>query len=192
MKYFLLWELCLYVSFMIGDLWSMPWSYCTNGIKYLAVISCVLYSWFLGSMVQKKRIHSLQFALLYSCCADYFMLFTDDVWLGILGFICVQICYGYSNLFLKVGIVFEIALIYWGIGGAYNHFEIVVMMALCYMVISIWNLVRVKKDILFIGMILLLIGDFFVGLNQIVPSIYPAMWFFYLPSQVCVVMASEF
>lgn len=186
MKYFLLWESFLYVGFMVGDLFLVPWSALTNIMKYVAVVSCVVYVWFRNEKIGQP----LAFALLYSVCADYFMLFTDKIVLGILGFICVQACYSNSKYFLLWGIVFEVAIWYMLITGENGNANSVIFSAFCYIIFSIRNLIKVEKNILFIGMLLLFIGDIFVGLNQVLPIVAPAMWFFYLPSQVCVVRAN--
>lgn len=238
-KCFLLWEMILYIGFMVGDLWMMPWSNVTNEMKYLAVVSCVIYVWIGDGLLYKKYKsvkgiigQPLDFALLYSVCADYFMLFTDEIGLGILGFGCVQICYYKSlkenrkqndweeNDVVWVGMIFELAIFFILLGRESNFYEninqyyLIIISAICYMEFSIWNLVRVKRflkrkskidwnniiyitkekkqvQVLFIGMLLLFAGDIYVGLNQFLPVVGPAMWLFYLPSQICIVIANQ-
>ncbi len=237
MKYFLLWEIILYSFFMTGDLWDMPWSSFTNSMKYLAMISCAIYVWFCNNEDEKGK--PLQFALLYSVCADYFMLFTEQIWLGIVGFCCVQICYWIAfkkicshnqiqsqNGVIWTGIVFLFAIISLIMTKIYRSTmwkEIqslfIIISAIGYIGLSVGNFIRMgyffnkissrnnwniknfqihysvkEKEsaiMLFMGTFLLLVGDIYVGLNQIMPVVGPAMWFFYLPSQVCIAMASK-
>lgn len=228
-KYFLIWETFLYMGFMTGDLWALPWSSATNQMKYIAVISCLLYMW-----VRKKKDDFqwvLQCSLFYAAAADYFLLFTDIFVLGIVYFGTVQFCYWMSlkkkwdiRWCFFIGFLVCIMILLLGGNNGYwimkNQHWLLFILAVPYIAFFLWNLVQVRMFVskeksvlwLFIGMLFLLLGDILVGVHYmlriwlygmtgetwimsivqtVIRFIGPGMWFFYLPSQVCIVVASE-
>ncbi len=90
----------MYVGLMSGDLFPLFWSGYTDVMKYMAIVSCLLFALVRRHRGKAARKNAcgmwtpLHAALLYAVCADFFLLFTDAAACGILLFCGVQ--FGYA------------------------------------------------------------------------------------------------
>jgi len=134
-------------------------------IKYLTIFNNFLY--LLVKSVNKTAL----LASLFTCIADYFLLFTNNQLAGVLCFIIVQS--NYMKLLDQYTFFPFVAILLWPVNP---------LIALAS------NYQSKHQYYLFIAIFLLLCCDFFVALTNInlpVPAVFRILiWILYLPSQL--------
>ena len=150
-------------------------------IKYLTIFNNFLY--LLVKSVNKTAL----LASLFTCIADYFLLFTNNQLAGVLCFIIVQS--NYMKLLDQYTFFPFVAILLWPVNP-------LIAWASNYALLSLHNLYYSFKSryqskhqyYLFIAIFLLLCCDFFVALTNInlpVPAVFRILiWILYLPSQL--------
>lgn len=209
MKLFLLIQGVLYVVIVssdIGDYLTADWS---NGIKLLSIVVCFMYLLMTYKPSKSSFDHALMIIVLgMTLFADTILLFSDQILMGLLLFVGVQLLYSF-----RITNIWSITHKYWYcyvaialITGTviFIQNEILLMgVVLFYGVLFIVNLrlllmiynQNLQKHRYFtIGFVLFLICDINVLLFNILPSYDVlnsfheftriSMWFFYLPAQV--------
>ncbi len=137
-------------------------------LKYLGIFICFLYG-----LYTHKRV---TWVLVLVLIADYCLLLNDYYMLGLFIFIVIQCCY---HMILKGSLWFYIWFIFL-VGGCLEAF------ALCYMMMSIQNIITAyrKQHWLFLTCVLLGMCDIGVMLQFVLKVNIPWIWWFYLPSQI--------
>lgn len=146
------------------------------------------------------QMRFLPCALFFTACADYFLIFTDSVWTGILLFCMVQLCYrlflGGRWLPLLKGslLVFPFLLPLASLSDSILIPTLFYLGCLC----ANLQLARKQKNFrLLLALTLMLFCDLHVGIANLPrylalsPSVWCSFaahifWFFYLPSQLLI------
>lgn len=204
---FLTAEIMFYAAYMCMDIFTGTDS---SAIKFLSVALCFLAS---VAFLRKESFVPgalIGLALLLSLTADVFLLLVGTHYAaGVALFIAAQTVYALF-IALRNGQNVWLSLTARALaGGAALFFaakfapgEILLSLAAVYAALSVCNIAQAltkrKTRLLAAGLILLLLCDFCVGivnLNRFSPSAWLGelavfanfgMWFFYLPSQVCI------
>lgn len=191
-KFFLITEFLIYILFIILDINHLDSAY----IKYLGIALCLVFSIY-------RKNHIKSFAMLFTFTADFFLLVINKYYeIGLISFICAQICYiyflgniykPYFNRFLLIRLIIVIfGTIVLFIS---NNMSILNELVLIYFSNLVINTVQAffsKNSIFAIGLLLFVCCDVCVGLHNINAAYSVAtflMWVFYLPSQVLIVLA---
>ena len=194
MSVFLTAELLLYCAFLLLDLFT---SADTKWLKFAAILLVAL----MGFRSERREITA---ALCLTAAADVFLLVLDRWYdFGILLFIIVQLLYAVSmrakkTIFIQFAIVLIAVVLYFVTGKT----EI---MACGYITVFLCNLIHAgiiavivkdRKTILFfIGLALffccdLCVGYYNIGTGPLRGFCSVAMWGFYLPGQVLILISS--
>ena len=174
-------------------------------LKYIFVISCFLLCLIRNfSSLYNTQARLLLCALFFTVCADYFLIFTDEILTGILLFILVQLCYWFflggtwislRKRFLLLTL-FLLPLVYFS--------EILILPAVLYFSCLCANIrlsQKHKKYSVLSGLTLLFLCDVHLGFANLplyfsMPSsawysfAARILWFFYLPSQLLLSLSS--
>lgn len=213
-KIFLVMEIVLYLIIFFYD--YLNWFPFLNisYLKYITILLCLIFV-VLNFYVQNKPSPlGMNFfwplSLLFTCTADFFLLFTNQFTAGILFFCCVQFCY--SKL-LKHNLLL-IALT-GGCGFLFVHgvntlfqlnMDISALFAAFYFLCLLTNLItawQIQPGYFSVGLTLLFICDINVALSNI--SLYinylpftflpdlsriasNLIWSFYLPAQIIIII----
>lgn len=191
-KSFVLIQSLLYFVFLLLDLINYNSTY----IKYLSIVICFVYV-----CINRKtyRIFSMFFTLI----ADFFLLVINNYYeIGLLSFVVVQIIYclyiktfdnKYFFLFIKLRLFFIfIGLIILAILNSLTLLNILVIIYFSNLMLNAIEVITCNKKMFAIGLLLFVCCDINVGLHNIYFDnflISYLMWFFYLPSQVLIVLA---
>lgn len=175
-------------------------------LKYIFVISCFLLCLIRNfAFLYDTQVSLLLFALFFTVCADYFLIFTDKILTGILLFVLVQLCYwfflGGTWISLQKGLLlltlFLLPLAYFS--------EILIFPAVLYLGCLCANIrlaQKHKKYSALSGLTLLFLCDVHLGLANLplyisLPSsacysfAARILWFFYLPSQLLLSLSAR-
>lgn len=193
LKLFLTWEIIIYLSFLIIDLFRICDS---TYLKYLGIISCFIYALFSKSLI-------LSFSFFFTLLADYFLLVRNDYYVvGVSFFIVVQLIYIIylrslnikQNIYIRIFVPLILSLVVF-----FVLKEILYSLVIFYfsqMIISlIYCLINKKHKLLIVGLCLFIMCDICVGLYNVanVPVIINYLeWFFYLPSQVLIAISTNY
>lgn len=186
-------EGCIYLTFLTLDLLGRGGE--AVWLKYTGVLLCLIFS-------LCRRSAPAIAALGFSVCADWFLLVRGDHFLvGVLLFVCVQLCHQFflhnigigSALPLRLGLagVLLILLVLSGLA------DPITAAAAVYLSLLLSNLMLSLRPPapgkLAVGLTLMLCCDICVGilyLPALFPSLLPTaqvcMWLFYLPGQVLI------
>jgi len=153
--------------FIESMIWFLLWFIDSSYLKYLSIMICFIYC------LKKGYGYG---AFMIVLIADYFLLWTYDYALGVLIFICLQ-CY--YHLLFSQSFSFYIVLIL-------IVFPYLWTLALCYAILSLFNLYECyqQKHWLFWTILLLGLCDICVALQYMTHISIRLIWLFYLPSQV--------
>lgn len=200
-------EIALYAAYMCLDIFT---DIDTAAIKYISVVLCFLVS---VIFLRKEYLFPnalLCAALMFSVIADIFLLLIGKYFIaGLLLFTAAQCAYAFYifitnaqkawiSLSARALAVAAAALL----ATRFAQGESVIILSAAYGVLSLCNIIQSltkrKTHLLAVGLILLLLCDIGVGivnLNNLSPSLWTqklvpfvryTIWFFYLPSQVCI------
>lgn len=191
-KHFILAESLIYIGFIILDLLHINSTY----IKYLGIILCLGYA-----LLSGKKHRSV--AMIFTLMADFFLLILDSHYeIGLVSFIIVQFIYlyflgnydrGYFNMFLLIrGFIIATGTLLLII---FKNLTLINELVLIYFSNLVLNTIQsylLPNRLLSIGLTLFVCCDICVGLHNINVAYTLAtflMWFFYLPSQVLIVIS---
>lgn len=191
-KHFILAESLIYIGFIILDLLHINSRY----IKYLGIILCLGYA-----LLSGKKHRSV--AMIFTLIADFFLLILDSHYeIGLVSFIIVQFIYlyflgnydrGYFNMFLLIrGFIIATGTLLLII---FKNLTLINELVLIYFSNLVLNTIQsylLPNRLLSIGLTLFVCCDICVGLHNINAAYTLAtflMWFFYLPSQVLIVIS---
>lgn len=191
-KTFLIIEGFIYALFLVLDIFKLNSAY----IKYLGIILCFVYA-----IYNKKKYRTL--AMGFTLVADLFLLVLNHYYeIGVSSFIIVQLTYfyflgnidkAYFNMFLYIrGLIIisgTIILIMFNSMSVLNELVLIYFSNLLLNAIQAW---LSRSYVLAIGLSLFVCCDICVGLFNINAANSVAaflMWFFYLPSQVLIVLS---
>lgn len=191
-KPFIIAESIIYVLFLILDILKINSSY----IKYLGIILCVIYS-----IYNRKKYQTI--SMTFTLIADYFLLLLLNHYeLGLISFIGAQLTYfyflgnmnkDYFNMFLFIrGFIIIAGTLLLRITSNLTLLNELVLIYFSNLVFNCIQAYVVKNKTLAIGLTLFICCDICVGLFNINAANSVAaflMWFFYLPSQVLIVLA---
>lgn len=204
---FLTAEFMLYAAYMCLDIFT---SIDTSAIKFVAVALCFLMS---VAFLRKERFMLgalICLALLLSIVADVFLLLLNEYYAaGVALFIAAQTVYAIhitlrngQNAWAWLGARALTAVAAALLAAKFFHGDILISLAAAYALLSVCNIVQAltKREtrLLAAGLILLLLCDICVGIvniNRLFPEAWTiklavyaiyGMWFFYLPSQICI------
>lgn len=93
---YLVLELFIYISFTTMDILYSNYYLFSNQLKYISIILCFIYVYAMPIIFKQKREESHTFlliALFFTSLADYYLLLTDESWIGVIFFILVQFMY---------------------------------------------------------------------------------------------------
>lgn len=212
---FILIEVAIYATFLFGDFSN---SFETTNIKYVGIIFCFLYSFFIFLKRAEICRVFLLVAFIFTLISDYFLLIRGEEYnlfiYGICFFIVTQIVYFLMiNYIRKDKTYFILSLILRAIISLILYFIVTLIFkfnltsafAGIYFVQLIFNfidsifLISVSKKylILSIGLLLFIGCDICVGLNNLtildefgLDIVNKLMWFFYLPSQTLIALTN--
>lgn len=191
-KHFILAEFLIYIGFIILDLLHINSTY----IKYLGIILCLGYA-----LLSGKKHRSV--AMIFTLIADFFLLILDSHYeIGLVSFIIVQFIYlyflgnydrGYFNMFLLIrGFIIATGTLLLIIFKNLTLINELVLIYFSNLVLSTIQSYLLPNRLLSIGLTLFVCCDICVGLHNINAAYTLAtflMWFFYLPSQVLIVIS---
>lgn len=216
--FFLLLELFLYASIIYIDFFVAYLS--STPIKYFSIICCFIYSIIIAFIY--KCINPILLALFFTVVADYFLLFTNNFYFGILFFVFVQISYfiylcGLKKIIPKLILVISLCIlanlvIFYLVPSCQPLLFIITLYSLLMLLNIIYYSLHIRKaphiDIIFLlcGIVLLLLCDIHVGLHnaskffcinsefliQYSNTADKLVWIFYLPSQICIALGNLF
>ena len=180
-------------------------------IKFIYIVICFLISLMYKNGISKRDLLLLRLALFFTASADYFMLVADNNRAGVYIFILVQLIYikRYGEINIK-----KAAVAIAGITLFYKYFleaDILIGGSLIYAFLflkSMKSAVRAcgfdkfpypNSFFILIGMFLLFICDTSVALYNILymvwnidsSSLYFLIWFFYIPSQLLILLSGR-
>ncbi len=206
---FLLIELGLYLTFIIGEAGSFIDTGSINLIKYISIFINSVFMVTISDSEALRKKPTLFISLFLVLIADYFLLFKSGwyYYAGIGFFALVQICYLlYVNK--PKWIIFQVlsgclgGLIAWLVCRANPSLDMPIsIVATFYYAMSLFNVISsmitlakkrmIKENIFYlIGAIGLLLCDLNVGLNNLYDKtiFLVLIWAFYLPSQVAILL----
>ena len=210
---FIVAEAALYFSYLYIDFFWPQYYGASAILKYCGILLCVcfaVYQLFLYPSILKEPAIIVGICLTF--VADYYLVFTDNVVMGIVIFILAHIAYGkmlmgqerllkYCGGMLVAGTIF-----YFMFCANYSQ-EVGVIFSMgivysCFLIHNLYLASKKKDAILTLAFALLLLGDLHVGIFNIPrylsitsPIILSwigfagyGMWLFYLPSQICMAL----
>ncbi len=209
MKIFLAIQGILYMIVLSSDIGDFLTADGSNGIKLFSVFVCFMYLLITFRPGKSGFDHLLMIGVIATTIlADTILLFTDQMLLGVLVFVGVQILYAYRIAWFRhsrirygyyIGGIMAIA----GLSFMFHDDGLLMTAVLFYGVLFVVNLRhllmdrnsdRQKHTLFVVGYILFLICDINVLFFNILPNfgisnlLYEfsrvSMWFFYLPAQV--------
>lgn len=206
-------EAVMYFTYLYLDFFQPQYHVVSAILKYSGIFLCVcfaIYHLFLFPSLLKEPAIIVGICLTFA--ADYYLVFTDQVSMGIIIFILAHIAYGkmlmgqvrllkYCGGMLVAGTVFYF-LFRAGYSQEVSWVFSLGMIYSCFLIHNLYLASRKKEAVLTLAFILLMLGDFHVGLFNIsgyIPVTSPfvlswmrfagyGMWLFYLPSQICMVL----
>lgn len=180
-------------------------------VKFIYIVICFLISVLYKSGISKRDLLLLRLALFFTALADYFMLITDNNRAGVYIFILVQLLYikRYGEINIK-----KTAIAIAGITLFYQYFleiDLLIGGSFIYAFLflkSMKSAVRAcgfdkfpypNSFFILIGMFLLFICDTSVALYNILymawnidsSGLYFLIWFFYIPSQMLILLSGK-
>lgn len=216
-KGFIIAEIILYIVFLTFDCASVDLSGAAAYVKFASILLCVAMSILIFIENKTIEGLFIMLGLSFTLAADYYLIFTDRYIYGIISFIIVQVIYlnkllWSKKLKYKIGFIVLIFML-WNIAmllikGIYV-LEPIAVLALLYIVTFLTNIAiaavalykkrTIENKIFLAALILFLMCDINVGLVNIdtaqlsfslsVSNVnYILIWFFYLPSQVLLVL----
>ncbi len=207
----------LWVVYLTGDFGRL---FPTNAPKFsLVSLTCAFAVLsFVLDVVKPEKDRFLPdlllvFALAFTLISDVFLLLIDDYYvLGVSTFIVAQLCHFFRlyllaaknrfSLFVSLGLRVGLGLAAGCLFGAYQGFDALYLLVGVYFVNLLANcgesLVFLTKGqgngktmlLLFLGFLLFIGCDVFVGLRFIGKGMPSLIWFFYGPSQVLLALSS--
>lgn len=191
-KPFLIIEAIIYSLFLILDIYKIN----TVFIKYLGIILCLIYAIY-------NRKKTISIAMIFTVLADLFLLvLLSHYEIGVFSFIIVQLTYyyflgnidkAYFNMFLYIrGLTIILGTIVLSIFGCLNVLNELVLIYFSNLVFNCIQAWLLHKKTLALGLTLFICCDICVGLFNINTTNLVALylsWFFYLPSQVLIVIS---
>lgn len=191
-RMFLILEGLIYFLFLTLDLFKINSTY----IKYLGIILCFIFA-----IYSEKKVKKI--AMFFTLVSDLFLLVLNRYYeIGLISFIIVQLTYfyflgninkAYFNMFLYIrGLIIILGSILLVI---FNSFTLLNELVLIYFTNLLLNTLEAwlsNNKTLAIGLSLFVCCDICVGLYNINAANNIAaflMWFFYLPSQVLIVLS---
>lgn len=216
-KGFIIAEIILYIVFLTFDCASVDLSGAAAYVKFASILLCVAMSILIFIENKNFEALFIMLGLSFTLTADYYLIFTDRYIYGVISFIIVQVIYlnkllWSKKLKYKIGFIVLIFML-WNIAmllikGIYV-LEPIAVLALLYIVTFLTNIAiaavalykkrTIENKIFLAALILFLMCDLNVGLVNIdtaqlsfslsVSNLnYILIWFFYLPSQVLLVL----
>lgn len=216
-KGFIIAEIILYIVFLTFDCASVDLSGAAAYVKFASILLCVAMSILIFIENKNLEALFIMLGLSFTLTADYYLIFTDRYIYGVISFIIVQVIYlnkllWSKKLKYKIGFIVLIFML-WNIAmllikGIYV-LEPIAVLALLYIVTFLTNIAiaavalykkrTIENKIFLAALILFLMCDLNVGLVNIdtaqlsfslsVSNLnYILIWFFYLPSQVLLVL----
>ena len=210
-RWFLLVEGVLYLTFLIGDL--LQWS--TDGIKFLTIALCAGLAcvW-----TRRTREWFVPAALLLSMAADACLLFGGPYLVGVLCFCGVQAVLGARLMWLRSRVrrfkwrdhvpsvawritVYGAALVALRLASGATGTDLLTPLHLAALksfsqlsvnAVEAWHLQRFepRTRTFAVGLSLFWACDLCVGLRyELAASVSYGIWFFYLPAQVCIALS---
>jgi len=190
-KLFIISQSIICLTFIVCDLLRIDSTY----IKYLGIVLCFVYSIYTN---KTSRIFSIFFTLL----ADLFLFVINNYYeIGVLCFIIVHTIYAYhlkkldqnsfkSILFLRV-VLLLLGLIILYITNNLNLLNVLVIICFINLLLNTAHAFLSKNRVLFFGLLLFVCCDVCVGIHNLnaANDIATLIWFFYLPSQVLIVLS---
>lgn len=180
-------------------------------IKFIYIVICFLISLMYKNGISKRDLLLLRLALFFTASADYFMLIADNNRAGVYIFILVQLIYikRYGEINIK-----KAAVAIAGITLFYKYFleiDILIGGSLIYAFLFLKSMKAAVRAcgfdkfpypnsfFILIGMFLLFICDTSVALYNILymtwnidsSGLYFLIWFFYIPSQLLIVLSGR-
>lgn len=165
-------------------------------IKYIGIVLCFLYA-----IYNKKKYQII--SMLFTLVADYFLLLKLDHYeMGVTSFIFAQITYyyflgnidkSYFNVFLFIrGFIIIVGTLLLDITSNLTLLNELVLIYFSSLVFNCIQAYLIHNKVFAIGLTLFVCCDICVGLFNINAANSLAaflMWFFYLPSQVLIVLS---
>lgn len=216
-KGFIIAEIILYIVFLTFDCASVDLSGAAAYVKFASILLCVAMSILIFIENKNLEALFIMLGLSFTLAADYCLIFTDRYIYGVISFIIVQVIYLNKLLWpkklkYKIGFIVLIFML-WNIAmllikGIYV-LEPIAVLALLYIVTFLTNIAiaavalykkrTIENKIFLAALILFLMCDINVGLVNIdtaqlsfslsISNVnYILIWFFYLPSQVLLVL----
>lgn len=190
-KFFIITESIIYICFLLCDLLLINSTY----IKYLGVLLCFVFA-----IYNKDKYKSI--SLLFTLFADYFLLVLDNHYeIGVLSFILVQLVYAFlisssndqriNSIYIRIGVIVIGLFLLW----YFDNYTILNVLTIIYFSNLLVNTIlsyRCNNVLLSVGLSLFLCCDICVGMHNILQTntfFSFLMWFFYLPSQVLIVLS---
>lgn len=195
----------LYISFMTIDLFRLEYFLLSDFLKYSSIALCLL----LVALQREDAIDESDYKMVFiALCAtlisDYFLLFTQLYTIGITIFCTTHLIYikRYNKKAFKFffGIYLIILSTLWVMEFGQNGIYIA---GACYAILIIAaaifsfrsDLPQRNRQLASTGMILFILCDISLLLQNILPyytyqfAASVGIWFFYLPSQMCITMS---
>lgn len=190
-KLFISIEIVVYLSFILCDLLYIE-SYL---IKYFGIIMCLFFA-----IYNKDRYKSV--AMTFTLIADLFLLVINDYYeIGVFSFIIVQVTYALlidkiinnktSSIYIRI-IIQTIGLILLALFDLINLLNVFVILYFSNLLVNTLLSYSTKNKLFAIGLTLFVCCDICVGIHNIIQTnnaVSFLIWFFYLPSQVLIVLA---
>lgn len=194
---FLIIESLIYAAFLTLDFTGM--GHYTIWIKYSGILLCLLFALLCALCNGDKLVLP---AMIFTAAADWFLLVRGDhLGIGVALFLVVQSIYLIRLRRMGVGsmiwlrillpLLFGVTLMLWQ---AANPLFLLVALYFSQLVSNTASAWRAKKWIYAVGMTLFVCCDICVGMFNIglaLPFSSKAMWLFYLPSQVLIVLTAK-
>lgn len=200
-KYFLIIELILYITFLTLD-FTKHYAI-TTPIKYTSIILCFIFSLYCCYNNGNKLI---PFALVFTILADYLLLVVNNYYIfGLISFFIAQMIYmvilinrTHQSLWILrivLPIIIMMVLSFINMFDLINILSVIYFSQLLINTIISWMNCKHIRFIFAIGLTLFVCCDICVGLFNITDMgfIYEftriGMWLFYLPSQILIVLS---
>jgi len=200
----------LYIFFQVIDLWFPAfWSY-SKYLKFLAILLCFCLMLVPGKPAVSLRDRSLvRMALAFTLLSDFLLLFTNLYTLGLFIFCGVQLSYivRYRKSLLRGSVIFYgIVVLFTGVSWMLRlrlPYELIAGGCYAVLILTAYGcsftaaIPLKRKRLIVIGMTLFILCDINVLLFNLLPmSEYHRltgllMWFFYLPSQLCIALSAS-
>lgn len=183
-------QILIYFIFLIIEI--MNFNINTSFLKYFSIILCLLYV--INQYLKNKLNYLYVLSFLFIIVADYFLLFTNNYFIGVIFFCLVQGCYykiTKGNISIKIFLILSLL-------GLLISGDSLISVGILYAICSINNLYLsylsyknnyYKKDLyMFLGILLLLLCDINLALSYLTNlNTQILVWAFYLPSQLIII-----